>query len=215
MKSVIISIRPEWCEKILNGEKTIEVRKSAPKELPIKVYIYETKGSSKKGRGKVIGEFICDKVDFVAPWGIEDIPLFYSDKWVKEILKKACLTCDEAIAYQGNKSDIYAWHITALKIYDKPRELAEFYSIKQCKPEYSPFGYQWTWEDRHKRNPGGCENEYRPVPIECHRCKSLVGGKDYLDEKSGCILFDYECVSKYHKPIARPPQSWQYIEEDK
>lgn len=34
MKSVLISIRPKWCEKIVNGEKTIEVRKTAPKEEP-------------------------------------------------------------------------------------------------------------------------------------------------------------------------------------
>ena len=30
---IIISIKPEWVCKILNGEKTIEVRKTAPKEL--------------------------------------------------------------------------------------------------------------------------------------------------------------------------------------
>lgn len=33
MKSVMLSIQPKWIEKIVNGEKTIEVRKSAPKEL--------------------------------------------------------------------------------------------------------------------------------------------------------------------------------------
>lgn len=27
MKSVLISIKPQWCEKIASGEKTIEVRK--------------------------------------------------------------------------------------------------------------------------------------------------------------------------------------------
>ena len=43
MKSVLISIRPEWCEKIANGKKTIEVRKSAPKEVPFKAYIYATR----------------------------------------------------------------------------------------------------------------------------------------------------------------------------
>lgn len=32
-KVIIISIKPEWVCKILNGEKTIEVRKTAPKEL--------------------------------------------------------------------------------------------------------------------------------------------------------------------------------------
>ena len=43
MKAVMISIRPKWVEKIANGEKTIEVRKSAPQEVPFKAYIYATK----------------------------------------------------------------------------------------------------------------------------------------------------------------------------
>ena len=28
MKAIMISIKPKWCAKIMNGEKTIEVRKS-------------------------------------------------------------------------------------------------------------------------------------------------------------------------------------------
>ena len=44
MKAVLMSIHPKWCEKIFNGEKTIEVRKTAPKlETPFKVYVYQTK----------------------------------------------------------------------------------------------------------------------------------------------------------------------------
>ena len=44
MKSIMISIQPQYVEKILNGEKTIEIRKTMPKcELPCKVYIYCTK----------------------------------------------------------------------------------------------------------------------------------------------------------------------------
>lgn len=46
-KSIIISVKPQWVEKILNGEKTIEIRKSIPKcNLPIDVYIYCTKKKS-------------------------------------------------------------------------------------------------------------------------------------------------------------------------
>lgn len=46
-KAILISIRPEWVAKILNGEKTIEIRKNMPKcELPIDVYIYCSKGKS-------------------------------------------------------------------------------------------------------------------------------------------------------------------------
>lgn len=44
MKAIMISIQPQWVEKILNSEKTIEIRKIMPKcELPCKVYIYCTK----------------------------------------------------------------------------------------------------------------------------------------------------------------------------
>lgn len=31
---ILLSVRPEWACKILNGEKTIEIRKSAPKPWP-------------------------------------------------------------------------------------------------------------------------------------------------------------------------------------
>lgn len=42
-KAVMLSIRPKWVEKIANGEKTIEVRKTRPKlDTPFKCYIYCT-----------------------------------------------------------------------------------------------------------------------------------------------------------------------------
>ena len=44
-RAILMSIRPEWLVKILNGEKTIDIRKTMPKcELPIDVYLYCTKG---------------------------------------------------------------------------------------------------------------------------------------------------------------------------
>lgn len=45
MKAIMINIQPQWVEKIFNGEKTIEIRKTMPKcKLPCKVYIYCTNG---------------------------------------------------------------------------------------------------------------------------------------------------------------------------
>lgn len=42
-KAVLISIRPKWCEKIISGEKTVEVRKTRPKlKTPFRCYIYCT-----------------------------------------------------------------------------------------------------------------------------------------------------------------------------
>lgn len=136
MKSILISIRPQWCEKIANGEKAIEVRKSAPKEVPFKAYIYETKGATEtpwvdedghfiyKGRGQVIGEFICDEVEKFSVGSLR----------CDDIEKLACLSYREMINYfykpeelDGKTSKMgYAWHISDLKIYDKPKELSEF-----------------------------------------------------------------------------------------
>ena len=75
MKAILMSIKPEWCDKIFSGEKTIEVRKVAPKlKPPFKVYVYQTKNrrgnkvvnevlDAVYGGGKVIGEFVCDGVE--------------------------------------------------------------------------------------------------------------------------------------------------------
>lgn len=127
MKDVMISIQPKWVAKILSGEKTVEVRKTIPKlKPPFKCYIYCTK--EKPGRkhqyeafgingkpvqcgGYVVAEFVCDEIRdarecFIAP---------------------TCLTTEEWLAYtNGYKKPVWGWHISELKIYDKPKELESF-----------------------------------------------------------------------------------------
>lgn len=136
MKSVLISVRPKWCELIVSGKKTIEVRKTRPKlETPFKCYIYETKGFERVGnenlncviggggRSAVIGEFVCDNVDFFARTGTNRNDVRY---YIPQKSREAmCLSQDEIEAY-GNGSYLYGLHISNLKIYDKPRELSEF-----------------------------------------------------------------------------------------
>ena len=44
MKAILLSIRPEWCNFIIRGQKTLEVRRTRPKlETPFRVYVYCTK----------------------------------------------------------------------------------------------------------------------------------------------------------------------------
>lgn len=138
-KAVMISIRPKWCEKIVRGEKTIEVRKTRPKlETPFKCYIYRTKGTvphiindkwvQMEVGGTVIGEFTCDRIDRLAPenepYGIYDI----DDDYVLQ-------TCLEngALWDYGHGTPLYGWHISDLKIYDPLKELSEFKGL--CKVE--------------------------------------------------------------------------------
>lgn len=58
-RALLISIHPEWAEKILNGKKTIEIRSWIPKgELPLEVLIYVAKNGN-----DVYGQS-CDLVDY-------------------------------------------------------------------------------------------------------------------------------------------------------
>lgn len=134
-KSVLISIRPEWCEKIARGEKIVEVRKTRPKlETPFKCYIYCTlqgcneffrvdlgrdvakwnRGKWADRKGKVIGEFVCDTYVTDKTFGHDT--LFNA---------AACMSESDVVAYSAG-TPLYGWHISDLKIYDTPKELSKF-----------------------------------------------------------------------------------------
>lgn len=132
-KAVLISIRPEWCQKIMDGQKTIEVRKTRPKmETPFKCYIYCTTGGIKEmpkdyfaenfERGKVIVEFLCDEI--IGIGGAGRIP--------SDIARPTCLEPAELHQYLGAAVG-YGWHISNLKIYDHPRDLWEFTGLRQTR----------------------------------------------------------------------------------
>lgn len=137
MKSVLISIQPKWVEKIVKGEKTIEIRKTRPKlETPFKCYIYCTYGKENENymlgkRGKVIGEFVCDRIDTVASIRTHCMDyITVNDKLDTHLGKISCLNVDELGKYLGFNKDGYGWHISDLKIYDKPKPIMKFY--KPC-----------------------------------------------------------------------------------
>lgn len=152
--AVLISIRPKWCEKIVSGEKTIEVRKTRPKlETPFKAYIYCTTGrpdlnipisqerlmqdylntgsmkslNCPHGNGKVIGEFTCDriyKLETRSPGGSYSV--VGEDKpTTNRVARESCLGLADMHRYLQSKTG-YGWHISELKIYDAPKELSEF-----------------------------------------------------------------------------------------
>lgn len=174
MKSVLMSIQPKWVEKIASGKKTIEIRKTRPKlKTPFKCYIYCTKKKHllaifRKGdyifsddhkagkfnetifvkgdyywQGKVIGEFICDSIEQVVPDYNPVLKKFFYG-YVAD-LSPTCLSEEELHEYAGIKP-IYFWHISDLKIYDKPKELKEFGIY-----EYEWF--EWYGEDQKVFHP--------------------------------------------------------------
>lgn len=188
MKAVMLAIRPEWCQKIISGEKTVELRKSFPTtdkvKTPFKCYIYCTQDNTdlvpsriwwkadKTGfqhimNGKVIGEFVCDALYWAVshPKAFAGHPCFH-----RAAIESACMTMAQAENYSKGKN-VYGWHISELVIYDKPKELSEF--LKPCI--------------------------HGEKDISCFQC-----------EKSGYdSTMHITCFNRCQKP----PQSWYYVEE--
>lgn len=203
-KAVLLSIHSEWCEKIASGQKTIEVRKTYPKiETPVKCFIYQTKHkwlcSLLRSLGKealaenlenalckVIGEFVCDKIipwedDMTPPVPLADIGMIYP----------------EVRKYRGLTETLYLWHISKLVIYDKQRELREFYkpgfsSIEDLDEDLCKYCYETDYgEKKCFSTPNG------PVMCEGDYCESAY--EAYLEDEGFTLT--------------RPPQSWCYVEE--
>lgn len=202
MKAVLMSIHPQWCEKIFNGSKTIEVRKTAPKlETPFTVYVYQTKLKVNKGDsfmvvdalnenlgfGKVIGSFVCDKINrYNTSW------LFGEDN----LKETTCLDDAEIMDYiKYTDREFYLWRITEPKLFDKPKEIAEFWLYndelnKRYERDQDFCCYDGT--DENGEATTDCDGENIN---NCYRC---------WEEWSGLC----------HK-LTRPPQSYCYVEVQK
>ena len=186
---MLISIQPKWCEKIANGEKTVEVRKTRPKlKTPFKCYIYCTKPRFPhedhitlfdKQRcfyagGKVIGEFMCREVECFTTD-------YRADKdQTQRISRQSCVDMVSLTEYEYNAACLFGWHLSDLQIYDTLKELSEF--TPSCR--YGEDGECLKSKEvlclyqKHDFNPDGSVNL-----VSCSR------------------------------RAKRPPQSWCYVEE--
>lgn len=190
MKAVLLSIQPQWCEKIASGEKTVEVRKNRPKiETPFKVYMYHTKtrnagggdwnhwgdcwqlpnGEFVNAGGKVIGEFVCDRVNYLNGYWLN------GEDGLKET---TCLSDAEIMDYIKYIDKTFSlWRIIDVKIYDNPKELGEF--RKPC-----------------------------PFNEDCDILCPYAEGEYHGDGINGDVEF-VGCGNR----LTRPPKSWCYVEE--
>ena len=209
-KSILISIQPKWVEKILNGEKTIEIRKTMPKcELPCKVYVYMTK-----------------KRNF-----------FMANRKGEEIWFGDGLRYDKTEIVKFPKCDVQYWHllgkvvacfmlkrIDTIEICDPDilingKQCKQANLQKECQVSIDDImsyigygddhdgwgrdwdkGYLWHIEDlKIYDKPKLLQEFFKP----CDGCDKL-GTNRCTDETSS------DCRAKV---ITRPPQSWCYVEE--
>lgn len=165
---VMASINPEWVEPIIDGIKKYEVRKTAPKtKVPFKVHVYCTKSGRIYFRrpdgaafttpynkndlltvhpdaeilnGKIVAEFICDKVIEVPRLAISGA--YTATTEIRTAIVESCVSKDELLRYCGDKPALYFWHISDLVVYNIPKRLSD-YRLPDYKKEV--FG-SWVWK---------------------------------------------------------------------
>lgn len=231
MKSIMISIKPYWVFLIIaktmgwniDKEKTVEVRKTYPQDDEWdkvgKIYCTKDKKSfnhipkkyqpfMEKFLGKVIGEFVCDRIDTIRKRGIDDnfdYCYLSLDKWGNDdiepeitAVKNSCVLRDDLNDYGKNSRMLYGWHISNLKLYDKPKGLGEF--EKPCNrncftpcPHYRGKEYECEKPIITRPPQSWC---YVESIVYCKNCKYLMFSDFYAEcgkGYRGILNFDDFC----------------------
>lgn len=207
MKAILMSIRPEWCDLIIRGQKTLEVRKTRPKsETPFRVYVYCTKAPQqlitifKDGEETMDGEIHHGKPVFIKfnkllPDSVRGktqvvIGEFICDD-IRRIGPEYCIV----------KEDIE----TAIA--------GSCLSIKQVK-EYAGWDSGMNYADM--KDLYGWHISNFKLYEEPVKLKDFWGMKPCKHGGDCCTCLQWDnmkeecCASRY---ISRPPQSWCYMED--
>ena len=125
-RSILLSIHPKWAAKIYSGKKTIEWRKSIPKENFIeKVFLYET--SPVKA---ITGFFTLREIPFYLVSSICAQP--------EMILEAGCVPLFDLVKYRANVDCIYGWMI------DKATKFKEPLTINHMSLKRPPQSWQYV-----------------------------------------------------------------------
>ena len=82
--------------------------------------------------GKVIGEFVCDRIQEITYTQI------YNFGRYKDVCEAETRLDFYALDDYLKQKNGYGWHISDLVIYDEPRELSEFEGLRKTKFGYEP-----------------------------------------------------------------------------
>lgn len=97
-------------------------------------------------KGRVIGEFTCKKITGLThvgetgSWEPASLYVMAPGSYYKpadELLEAACMSKETAEKYLKGR-DGCGWHISDLKIYDRPRPLSDFTRLRATKFGYEP-----------------------------------------------------------------------------
>lgn len=203
MKAILLSIKPKYVADILNGRKTIEIRKTMPKcDLPIDVYIYCTLGNKKNHHLIEVVETETGEQGYEYDYYIGSKG--YLD-WCLEdkIVAKFTLRKVEEIETSRNEPFMLGCYKTKT-MYEPEllrlsclgfRELDNYLRYKN--------GYAWHIEDL----------------VIFDKPKELSEFRHYEKPNCDSCPFQYSAWCDYHKetecddiPLTKAPQSYCYVE---
>lgn len=192
MKSILLSIKPEWLAKILNGKKTIEVRKLFPKDYVGWVYLYCSKGNKKNWH-------LIEVVNPDTGWEGYEYDYYIGSKgyldWCLEGKVVARFWCDkvEEIVYQN--------------AFNEPTYNTELLSerdlcIKSCLGLFGLFDYLG--------NKNGFAIHISKLEI-FDRPKEL--GEFHIVNKYGIPQYQFGKGTCDYKKLTKAPQNYCYIDD--
>ena len=207
MKSIMISIKPERIVKILNGDKTIEIRKTMPQcELPCKVYIYCTKG---KLNAYLPYEHDCFEFDVASAVYLNDKPILDIDvelngKVVAEFtLNKIDLLidCGAGLHYvDSHYNDIDIDYLRANSCL-KDEQIYSYLGLKGDSPYFND-GYAWHIEDLKIYD--------KPKELSDFLTQGYENYDDWLLFNDGTQNYNAYLEGWV---LRKAPPSWCYVEE--
>ncbi len=205
MKSVMISIKPKWCELIASGRKTIEVRKSSPKlEAPFKCYIYCTQARIPiRDSGRIL---------------MYEDDLALTNRWDQgKLVENPCGTmmegefslngkvigefvCDEVLQFYHDDYNSSAYDIS-------DDDLNRTCLLQEDLYRYASGKTLYGW------HISGLVIYDKPMELG----DFWKAGKCPYVTENGCTYRGH-CsragqTNRCGEPLARPPQSWCYVEE--
>lgn len=114
-KAILLSIHPEWAQKIYSSEKTVEWRKTFPKGYSGIVFLYET-APVKKVTGFVI----------VVGFSGVNMNEYGTSIYAETMIKCGCVDKESLRKYQGHSEYVFGWLISKSDKYIKPMSLKTF-----------------------------------------------------------------------------------------
>lgn len=107
--------------------------------------------------GKVIGEFICDRIyelETRSPGGSYYVK-GEGRLTTNDVARQSCLTLKDMHEYLQSKVG-YGWNISNLKIYDVPRELASLTGLRATRFGAAPYDIKrapqsWCYVEEHRK----------------------------------------------------------------